>query len=347
VVITNKKGIIEYVNPVIEKLSGYKKEELIGKNPRIFASGKTTKEEYKVLWDTILMGKVWQGEFQNKKKNGELFWESATISPVIDSKEKITHFLAIREDITEQKRMTQELIEAKEKAEESDRLKSSFLANMSHEIRTPMNSIMGFASLLPEEESKDLMCQYANIIVRNSEQLVHIIDDIVLYSRLQTRLLRNMPTEFSACDLINDIKQSFDLPEYTNRGIELCSENKIGEICHVKTDYEKLRQILTNLVSNAFKYTQTGSITIGVDEVDKQMQFFVKDTGIGIPPKEIDKVFERFYRGSNVAKSTIGGTGLGLSIVKEMVELLGGKIWIESELGQGSTFYFSINSNTE
>ncbi|MBN2236285.1 MAG: PAS domain S-box protein, partial [Bacteroidales bacterium] len=345
IVITNKKAEIEYINPVIEKLSGYKKEELIGKNPRIFASGKTSKQEYKVLWDTITSGNVWQGEFQNKKKNGELFWESAVISPVFDSKGKITHYLAVREDINKQKKMTQELIAAKEKAEESDRLKSSFLANMSHEIRTPMNSIMGFASLLPEEESKELMCQYANIIVRNSEQLVHIIDDIVLYSRLQTRLLRNMPTEFSACDLINDIKQSFDLPEYTNRGIELCSENKIGEICHVKTDYEKLRQILTNLVSNAFKYTQTGSITIGVDEVDKQMQFFVKDTGIGIPPKEIDKVFERFYRGSNVAKSTIGGTGLGLSIVKEMVELLGGKIWIESELGKGTTFYFNLTGN--
>ena len=342
IVITNKKGEIEYINPVIEKLSGYTKEELIGQNPRIFASGRTSKREYKELWDTITSGKVWHGEFQNKKKSGELFWESAIISPVFDSKGKITHYLAVREDITKQKKMTQELIAAKERAEESDRLKSSFLANMSHEIRTPMNSIMGFASLLPEEESKELMCQYANIIVRNSEQLVHIIDDIVLYSRLQTRLLRNMPTEFSACDLISDVKQSFNLPEFNNKGVELLSVNQIGKICHVKTDYEKLRQILTNLVSNAFKYTQKGSITIGIDEVDQNLQFFVKDTGIGIPPTELEKVFDRFYRGSNATNSNIGGTGLGLSIVKEMVELLGGKIWVESELNKGTTFYFNL-----
>lgn len=238
--------------------------------------------------------------------------------------------------------MTRELIVAKEKAEESDRLKTSFLANMSHEIRTPMNSILGFASLLPEEENKELMRQYASIIVRNSEQLARIIDDIVLYSRLQTRLLRNIPTDFSACNLIDDVKQSFNLPEYYDKGIELLIENQIGRVCQVRTDYEKLRQILTNLVSNAFKYTNSGSITLGLINKNGRLIFYVKDTGIGIPKNETTKVFERFYRGENVTKSNIGGTGLGLSIVKEMVELLGGEIWIESVQGEGSTFWFTI-----
>ncbi|MGF7141058.1 PAS domain S-box protein [Roseimarinus sediminis] len=343
IVITNKKGIIEYVNPVIEKLSGYKKEELLGQNPRIFSSGKTSKEEYKELWETISSGKVWQGEFQNKKKNGTLFWESATISPVFNGKGKITHYLAIREDITAQKKMTLELIAAKEKAEESDRLKTSFLANMSHEIRTPMNSIMGFASLLPEEESKELMCQYANIIVRNSEQLVHIIDDIVLYSRLQTRLLQNIASEFNVSDLINDIKQSFNLPEFNMKGIELIGHVENGKEGSIKTDYDKLRQIFTNLVANSYKYTDQGSITLGAVAKDKQLCFYVQDTGIGIPEKEKEKVFERFFRGSNASRSNIGGTGLGLSIVKELVELLGGKIWVESEEGKGSTFYFTLS----
>lgn len=342
VVITNIKGAIEYVNPTIKKLTGYSKEELIGQNPRVFASGKTSKVEYDSLWSAITSGKVWHGELQNKKKNGQLFWESITISPVFDNHGKIINYLAIKEDVTQQKTMTNELIIAKDKAEESDRLKTSFLANMSHEIRTPMNSIMGFASLLPDEESKELMCQYASIIVRNSEQLVHIIDDIVLYSRLQTRLLRNIPTDFSACNLINDVIQSFNLPEYYNKGIELLSENQIGLVCQVRTDYEKLRQILTNLVSNAFKYTITGSITLGLTLKNKQLIFYVKDTGIGIPQKEITKVFERFYRGSNVTKSSVGGTGLGLSIVKEMVELLGGEIGLESVQGKGTTFWFTI-----
>lgn len=342
VVITNIDYDIEYINPAIKRLTGYSKEELIGQNLSIFASDKTPKVEYEGLWSTIASGKVWQGELQNKKKNGELFWESTTISPVFDSQGEVTHYLAIKEDITQQKIMTRELIVAKEKAEESDRLKTSFLANMSHEIRTPMNSILGFASLLPEEENKELMRQYASIIVRNSEQLARIIDDIVLYSRLQTRLLRNIPTDFSACNLIDDVKQSFNLPEYYDKGIELLIENQIGRVCQVRTDYEKLRQILTNLVSNAFKYTNSGSITLGLINKNGRLIFYVKDTGIGIPKNETTKVFERFYRGENVTKSNIGGTGLGLSIVKEMVELLGGEIWIESVQGEGSTFWFTI-----
>jgi PAS domain S-box-containing protein len=281
-------------------------------------------------------------ESQYVDREMNIRYRTASKFPLFDNDKKVIGLIGIGRDITEQRIMTQELIVAKEKAEESDRLKTSFLANMSHEIRTPMNSIMGFASLLPDEDNKELIGQYANTIVRNSEQLVRIIDDIVLYSRLQTGLIQKTTTEFSACDLIQDVKQSFNLPKYNERGVELLSENLVGQVCYVQTDYEKLRQIFTNLVSNAFKYTNSGSITIGIDRFNNQLHFFVKDTGIGISSDEIEKVFDRFYRGSNVARSTIGGTGLGLSIVKEMVELLGGKIWIESELGKGTTFWFTI-----
>jgi PAS domain S-box-containing protein len=341
ILITNTSGEIEYVNPALQKLSGYSAEELIGKNPRIFKSGETPIEIYKQLWDTITSGLIWEGELQNRNKKGEIFWESATISPVNDSSGKTTHYLAIRKDITEQKRMTLELIAAKEKAEESDRLKSSFLANMSHEIRTPMNSIMGFASLLPEEESKDLIFNYANIIMRNSEQLLHIIDDIVLYSSLQTRLFSYLPSAFNVQNLLTDIKQSFNIPEY-QKGVELKVETDAEMPVWIRSDYEKIRQIFTNLVSNAFKYTFTGSITIGFNSKEDQMEFFVKDTGIGIQPDELEKIFERFFRGSNVNKGVIGGTGLGLSIVKELVELLGGVIWVESEINKGCTFRFTL-----
>lgn len=252
--------------------------------------------------------------------------------------EMIAHELTI---VVQRNRIIQDLIKAKEKAEESDRLKSSFLANLSHEIRTPMNSIMGFASLLPDEEDSALIYQYADIIVRNSEQLVHIIDDIVLYSRLQTRLLSFSPSEFNADTLFNDIVQSFRLPEFTEKvtlQIDPLCDGKLS----IHSDYEKLRQVITNLIFNAFKYTPSGSITLGIVREESHFKFYVRDTGIGIPEKEIDKIFERFYRASNVDKGAISGTGLGLSIVKELIELAGGNIWVESVAGNGSTFYFTI-----
>lgn len=343
IIISDRNGKIEYANPAILKLSGYTIDEIVGKNQRIFGSGNMSKDEYINLWDTICTGKIWQGEFLNKKKEGELFWQSATISPIFDQTGAITHFLAISEDITEQKKLTLELIKAKDKAEESDRLKSSFLANMSHEIRTPMNSIMGFASLLPEEDSHELISQYAQIIVRNSEQLVHIIDDIVLYSRLQTRLLSLFPSSFKAKTLFNDIKQSFNLPEFKNE-IELVIEADFDENIEINSDYEKVRQVITNLVSNAFKYTKKGFVSIGINKMEQKILFTVKDTGIGIPKMEQEKIFDRFYRASNVDKGIISGTGLGLSIVKELVELLGGEIWVKSKLGEGSCFYFTIST---
>jgi PAS domain S-box-containing protein len=341
IVITNIRAEIEYVNPVIEKLSGYTREELIGKNPRIFSSGNKSKEEYNELWKTITSGKSWQGEFQNKRKNGELYWESATISPVFNNEGKITHYLAIREDITQQKKLNQDLIEAKDRAEESDRLKSSFLANMSHEIRTPMNSIMGFASLLPEEESKDLLSKYAQIIVQNSEQLVSLIDGIVMYSKLQTHLFSFRPTLFNVQKLIEDIHQSFNLPIF-QENVKLVIDLTLSENVSIFSDYDKLRQIITNLVSNAFKYTIRGEIMVGCSLNERWVNFYVKDTGIGIPEKDIEHVFDRFFRGSNIDQSNSRGTGLGLCIVKELVEMIKGEIHVESELGNGTIFFFSI-----
>nr|MDA3818179.1 HAMP domain-containing sensor histidine kinase [Prolixibacteraceae bacterium] len=235
-----------------------------------------------------------------------------------------------------------DLVAAKEKAEESDQLKSAFLANMSHEIRTPMNSIMGFSSLLPSEESKILMAQYAKIIVQNSEQLVNIIDDIVLYSKLQTKMIHINVSTFKFAKLFNDISQSFQLPIYPKH-IKLNVKHDASENLEIKTDYEKIRQVFTNLISNAYKYTDKGEIEFGCEHCDNDGLFYVHDTGIGIPEKDIGKIFKRFYRAGNAERKNQNGTGLGLSIVKELIELLGGEIWVESKEGEGSTFYFKFN----
>lgn len=297
-------------------------------------------KETEQKWAESLQNKTrFEFRYPIKTKSGEMRWVWERGEGVFDSKGNLLFLEGYIEDITELKQTEIKLIAAKERAEESDRLKSAFLANMSHEIRTPMNSIMGFASLLPEEDSKELMFQYAKIIVRNSEQLIHIIDDIVLYSRLQAKILNLNARIFKVCDLLEDLLLSFNLPEYTEK-VKLTSEMNIDCSYQIQTDYEKLRQIFMNLISNAYKYTHKGSITIGCEMKDNQPVFFVKDTGIGIPKGESHKVFERFFRGSNTYKESVPGTGLGLSIVKELIDLIGGKIWVESEEEKGSTFWF-------
>jgi PAS domain S-box-containing protein len=280
-------------------------------------------------------------EYRLKHHTGEYRWIQDMGTPNYNSDGMFIGYIGHCFDITDRKKMEFDLIAAKEKAEESDRLKSSFLANLSHEIRTPMNSIMGFASLLPDEQDKELIDKYAQTIVRSSEQLTHIIDDIVLYSKLQTKLLSYFPAQFEVNKLLADVRQSFNLPDY-QRGVELLIDQNSNEAISLVSDYEKVRQIITNLVSNAFKYTPRGTITLGYQQTDENIILFVKDTGMGIPSNELQRIFERFYRGSNVNKGVISGTGLGLSIVEELIEILNGKIWVESETGKGSCFYIAL-----
>ena len=274
-------------------------------------------------------------------RDGVEHWRVISKFPLFDSDGQVTGLVGIGRDTTEQKKLETDLIAAKEKAEENDRLKSAFLANMSHEIRTPLNSIMGFASLLPEEDSKETIDQYSQIIVQNSEQLVSLIDGIVFYSKLQTGLYSLQETSFKAGELVNDIILSFNLPIYQQETI-LKQNCLIDMETRITADYDKVRQVITNLISNAFKYTPKGEIIIGCDRVNENIEFYIQDTGIGIQPKDIDHIFERFYRGSNIDESKTRGTGLGLSIVKELVELLGGKLRVESTIGKGSKFSFTI-----
>ncbi|MCB8998924.1 MAG: PAS domain S-box protein [Bacteroidales bacterium] len=187
IVITNLKGEIEYTNPKFTEITGYSPDEALGKNPRILKSGETSRDEYEKLWSTIASGKDWRGTFHNIKKNGELYWESASISPIRNYEGKITHFLAVKEDITERIQKENELRAAKEKAEESDRLKSAFLANMSHEIRTPMNGILGFAELLNTPGlSLEKQQKYISVIEKSGNRMLNIINDIISISKIES-----------------------------------------------------------------------------------------------------------------------------------------------------------------
>lgn len=341
--ITNTKGEIEYVNPVTQKLSGYSHKELIGQNPRIFSSGKTPKSVYKTLWHTISKGKIWEGEFQNKKKCGELYWEAATISPVTDQNDKITHYLAIRKDITEQKRITQELMEAKEHAEESDRLKSAFLANMSHEIRTPMNGILGFSDLLRDPDLKSEEKEsYIEILHLSGQRMLNTVNDIIEISKIESGMVSLNQAPINVNSKLEEQVQFF-APEASAKGLKLMIEKLLPEASStIVTDQQKLDSILSNLIKNAIKYTDHGSVKIGCSAKKNHLEFYILDTGIGIPVNRRKAIFDRFVQADIGDKRAFQGSGLGLSIAKAYVEMMDGTIWVKSEEGKGSCFYFTL-----
>jgi len=250
-------------------------------------------------------------------------------------------------DVTIQKELEQNLLLAKEKAEEHDKLKTAFLANMSHEIRTPMNAIMGFSSLLPNcYNNKVKLDSYSKIIELRCNDLLNIINDLLDISKIESgQSIKNIEN-CNINELFNELVHFFN--EYKVR----INKQDISLLFHplpietlacIKTDKLKLKQIIINLVSNALKFTKEGTIECGCKQVGKKLQFFVSDTGIGIPSNKYDYIFERFSQIKHPSLQNIGGTGLGLPIVKGLVKLLGGNIWLESECDKGTTFYFTID----
>lgn len=343
IVITDTKGNIEYVNPYFTKLTGYSLEEAIGQNPRILKSVEIKSEEYQELWETISRGENWKGEFHNIKKSGESYWESAVIAPVKDNSGKIISYIAVKQDITDEIKAHKDLIDAKEKAEESDRLKSAFLANMSHEIRTPMNAILGFSQLLntpglPADDKQS----YLNIINNTGNQLLIIIDDIINISRIEAGIIDLNEMEFNLNSVVKDtfetLKVSAQLKEVDlSYSVDLKDDKSI-----IYTDKGKLSQILINLINNALKFTKAGGyVKFGYRVKSNKILFFVKDSGIGIAQKDQAIIFERFRQIEHKGK-VYGGTGIGLSIVKAFINKMGGKIWLESKIGDGTNFYFEL-----
>jgi PAS domain S-box-containing protein len=371
IVITNTQGDIEYVNPKFTETTGYTLMEALGKNPRILKSDELSTDKYKDLWEIILSGKEWKGEFHNRKKNGELFWENATICPIFDKNGKITHFLAVKEDITKQKQAEKELEEnqiklknqneelqkssariqeinkelmiAKEKAIESDNLKSAFLANLSHEIRTPMNGIIGFSEMLamdnlPSEKRR----HYTDVIINSTNQLLSIVNDILDLSKIETGQISLSREHIKINKLLIELLSLFK-PKADGKNISLIVKKGLDDDkCTIVSDKLRLYQILSNLIGNAVKFTKQGKVTFGYELNGSYLQFFVEDTGIGIPSEYQHRLFGRFQQASSEISRNYGGTGLGLAISKSLVELLKGKIWFTSEQNIGSTFYFTI-----
>ena len=348
IVITDINGSIEYVNPAFTATSGWSEEEAISLNHQILKSGNMESAVYIDLWETISSGNVWRGELQNRKKDGSLYWEWATITSIKNDKGIITNYIAIKEDITERKKMQAELIQAKEKAEESDRLKSAFLANMSHEIRTPLNSIIGFSELLGDpsfdEQQKD---EFRQTIVDNGNNLLFIISDIMDFSMLEAGQMKIRKELISVRKLLTELQNDFS-KKANQKGIEFriaLSQNTPD--VQIESDLYRIRQIFNNLIGNALKFTLKGYIEIGYQVENNIVTFHTKDTGIGIDSAYHQSIFERFRQVDLAKTRKYGGNGLGLAISKNLVELLGGTIWVESEPDKFSNFIFTIPIKTE
>ncbi len=516
IIITDLAGTIEYVNPKFTEVTGYHFNEAIGRNPRILKSGTVGTAVYEDLWKTITSGREWQGELLNKKRNGELYWEYATISPIRNDQGRITHFIGVKEDITERKKREEQLkfqenfrqllieisssyinlplhevepaidntlavmgrfvdadrayvfdidrctmlcfntfewckegitpqkdilqgvelpedwneafikgeaviignvnampqgyvrdvlgpqkiksliaipmmsdsvcigfigfdsvrdyhvysdveqqllqvycqmlvniklrkkteeqlITAKEKAEESNLLKTHFLANMSHEIRTPMNGIIGFLQLLKNldisDEKRD---SYIEIVNKSGQRLLDTIKDIIEMSRIETG---HLPVDITETDLHEVMKYIYDFfsQQVEEKGLKF--NMRVSPECSqiiIKTDRIKLEAVLTNLLKNAVKFTDKGAIEFGNYLEGEQIKFYVRDTGTGIRPDRQDAIFEMFVQADLTSSRPYDGSGLGLSIARAYLEKLGGSIWVESDPGTGSTFYFTL-----
>lgn len=246
-------------------------------------------------------------------------------------------------DLTAYRITEKELIAAKEKAEESDRLKSAFLANMSHEIRTPMNGILGFAELLKEPGlTGNQQLQFIEIINKSGQRMLNIINDIVDISKIESGLMELHLSETNIQDQMEYI-YNFFLPQAKIKGLHFSVKSSLsGNSAAITTDREKVYSILTNLIKNAIKYTPVGDIELGCAHKGNFLEFYVKDTGIGIPEDRQQAIFERFIQADIEDKMARQGAGLGLSITKAYIEMLGGRIWLESKEGIGSTFFFSL-----
>ncbi len=274
------------------------------------------------------------------------------LKKMFDVCEKFRGTVLILDDLTERKEMERQLEAAKLKAEEADQLKTAFLANMSHEIRTPMNAIIGFSDLLINDAIKEKeRKEYLKLIQKSGNNLLKIIDDIIDVAKIESKQLKVRPTECKLSEIFNELSSIFQnaIHKINKPNIELIqniddSENDLV----IKTDAGRLKQVFNNLISNAIKFTDKGYIEFGYKQLDeKHVYFFVRDTGIGIPQEKQEEIFKRFVQVEDNYTKDYGGTGLGLTITKNIVNLLGGDIWVNSEIGKGSTFYFFLPSQFE
>ncbi len=362
VVITNTRAEIEYVNDAFVRATGYQPHELLGKNPNLLHSGKTPASTYNALWAAMAQGQMWRGEFYNRRKDGSEYIEFAIITPLRQKDGRITHYVAVKEDITEKKRIgieldgyrhhleelvtqrTLELSQAREDAESASHAKSAFLANMSHEIRTPMNAIMGLSHLLRSNTASVAQMDKLNKIDSACRHLLSIINDVLDISKIEAGKMVLESSQFQVSEVVGNVQTLME-PDALAKGLTLQVRGD-ALVLWVQADATRLRQALLNLTSNAVKFTETGSVTVTVtesamDEHNATLRFEVTDTGIGMDADTVSRLFQNFEQGDASTTRKYGGTGLGLAITRSLAQLMGGAAGVTSTPALGSSFWFT------
>ena len=363
IVITDLAGKIEYVNQAFVKASGYTLDELIGQTPNMLQSGQTPRDRYTEMWSALTQGQVWSGQLINRRKNGEIYYEFALLSPIRQLDGEVTHYLGIKQDITEKKRIgeeldrhrhhleelvdqrTAELATAKDVAEVASQAKSAFLANMSHEIRTPMNAIIGLTHILQSALGETEHGSTLSKIRESADHLLAVINDVLDISKIEADKLELEQVEFELKPLMQRVV-SLVHDKAEIKGLHLRLEMPPELETRLVGDPTRLSQALLNYLGNAIKFTEKGSVLVQAQVLDQDataitLRFEVRDTGVGIEAEAIKRLFNAFEQADNSTTRHYGGTGLGLAITRRLARMMGGDVGVQSTPGQGSAFWLT------
>ncbi|WP_202412136.1 PAS domain S-box protein [Duganella fentianensis] len=332
------QGNILDVNENFEKLSGYSLDELRGKNHKLLCTpAEAASEEYAVFWQKLREGRFQSGEYQRVGKHGKKVWLQAAYNPILDTDGKPWKVVKLAADLAQRKAIEQDLISAKDVAEQASAAKGMFLANMSHEIRTPMNAIIGFTEILLKTELDQKQLGYLKTVKQSARSLLGLLNDILDTAKLERGAIELEEHDFSLHDLCEQLINTFRL-QAEAKHIRLDYHYAADCPVFIRSDELRLRQILTNILGNAVKFTEQGQVTLNVTAAAGQLHFVIDDTGIGIAEDRIQSIFAPFTQADASMSRRFGGTGLGTTIAKQLVDLMDGEITVSSVLGQGSRF---------
>lgn len=332
------QGNILFVNDQFLMLTGYREEEIVGRNHRILCPKDDFEEQaYQIFWDNLRAGRFQSGEYRRLGKHGQDVWIQAAYNPILDTDGKPWKVVKLAADLSLRKSIERDLIREKERAEAASAAKGMFLANMSHEIRTPMNAILGFTEILTGTKLDTHQEKYVRTVLQSARSLLGLLNDILDTAKLERGAITLELRDCVLQELLQQVVSTFQL-QATQKGIVLEHRLLPGLPALIRADELRLRQVLTNLVGNAVKFTEQGSVTLTAEYVAPELILSVQDTGIGISPDRLDAIFAPFTQADASMTRRFGGTGLGTTIARQLTELMGGNISVTSTLGSGSCF---------